>query len=169
MPTLEQLASDEAIRNEYKKSFLLNIFRKLCVRMARDENKRVKIRTLYRESRNSIQTTKIIVNREFDYTLEQDEAIVFLTWMNANLSKKDYRRAIPLDVKKHLYDEQQGRCAVCGELLGDNWTKIHVDHIIPWTLVGDELDDNYQDLCEFCNESKSSRTDYIFKKMINLN
>ena len=54
---------------------------------------------------------------------------------------------------------------ICGEPLGPVMAKIHVDHIIPWKLVGDELNDNYQALCETCNECKSARTDYIFKAL----
>ena len=69
---------------------------------------------------------------------------------------------------EELFKEQNGKCAVCGENLGDNWSIIHVDHIIPWALVGDELKDNYQVLCETCNESKSANTDYIFKNLIKL-
>ena len=57
---------------------------------------------------------------------------------------------------------------ICGCELGDNWSKIHVDHVVPWELVGDELENNFQDLCEKCNEEKNASTNYIFLRMIGL-
>ena len=64
---------------------------------------------------------------------------------------------------------QNGRCVVCGELFDKDLSKVHIDHIIPWMLVGDELKNNYQCLCETCNECKSAHTDYMFRNLIKLN
>ena len=100
--------------------------------------------------------------------LSKAEAKLLTTWFEAHFRKGGHRKPIPLSKKIELFNEQDGKCAVCGEDLGHDWSKIHVDHIIPWTLVGDELDNNYQDLCETCNECKSASTDYIFKNLIKL-
>ena len=89
-------------------------------------------------------------------------------WVNANLNKKDKRANLSLELKQKLFSQQNGKCLICGESLGLDWSKIHIDHIIPWSLVGDELDNNYQDLCNYCNENKNDRIDYVFKSMIGL-
>ena len=70
--------------------------------------------------------------------------------------------------REELFVKQNGRCVICGCELGDDWSKIHTDHMVPWDLVGDELEDNFQDLCEKCNEEKNASTNYIFLKMIGL-
>ena len=168
MPTLLELATDEQIREEYQKSFMLNLFRKICVKMRNDSTYKSKIQNLFRESFNKIMTVQIIVKREFDYDLTNEEAEIMYKWFDAHLKKSNRRKAIPLSVKLELYKKQNGKCAVCGENLGKDNSKIHVDHIIPWTLVGDELENNYQDLCDICNECKSASTDYIFKNLIKL-
>ena len=168
MPTLEDLATNEEIKAEYKKTFLLNLFRKMCVRMNKDPQFKAKIRKLFLETYDKVQTTTIIIKRYLDYDLQAEEAKLVSIWFNAYLQKASHRKAIPLDLKKELCRKQNGKCMVCGEDLGGDWSKIHVDHIIPWILVGDELDDNYQALCDTCNECKSARTDYIFKSMLNL-
>ena len=168
MPTLLELATDEQIREEYQKSFMLNLFRKICVKMRNDSTYKAKIQNLFRESFNKNMTVQLIVKREFDYDLTIEEAEIMYKWFDAHLKKSNRRKTIPLSVKLELLKKQNGKCAVCGENLGLDNSKIHVDHIIPWTLVGDELEDNYQDLCDTCNECKSASTDYIFKNLIKL-
>ncbi|MBR5553923.1 MAG: HNH endonuclease [Clostridia bacterium] len=44
----------------------------------------------------------------------------------------------------------------------------HLDHIIPWDYVGDNLSDNYQMLCEICNTRKGTST-YFEISMLLLN
>lgn len=168
MPTLLELATDDQIREEYQKSFMLNMFRKICVKMRNDSTYKSKIQTLFRESYNKTLTVQLIIKREFDYDLSQTESETMYKWFDAHFKKSNRRKNIPLSVKIELYKKQNGKCAVCGEKLGTDNSKIHVDHIIPWTLVGDELEDNYQDLCDTCNECKSASTDYIFKNLIKL-
>jgi hypothetical protein len=168
VPTLLEFATDEQIRQEYQKSFMLNMFRKICVNMKNDPKYKVKIQTLFRESHNKCMTTQIIIKNKFNYDLTFDEAKIMSSWFAANLKKSNQRKRLPLSLKIELFDKQNGKCAVCGEDLGNDWSKIHVDHIIPWTLVGDELENNYQNLCETCNECKSASTDYIFKNLIKL-
>lgn len=46
---------------------------------------------------------------------------------------------------------QRGKCACCGEPLGDNY---HLDHIMPLALGGTNTDDNIQLLRDVCNFQK---------------
>ena len=168
MPTLLEFATDEQIRDEYKKSFMLNMFRKVCAKMQIDSSYKSKIKTLFRESHNKNMTTKIIIENNFNYDLTQEEAELMSLWFDAHFNNSNRRKSIPPFFKNELLKRQNGKCAVCGEDLATDTKKVHVDHIIPWSLVGDELEDNYQILCETCNECKSASTDYIFKNMIKL-
>ena len=169
MATLEELASNEDIKAEYRKSFLLNLLKKIIGRMRNDKQFNKTVRTLYRQSTNRLITTKVIVKNNLAFDLCDADAELMCLWMTAHLNKSDRRKPFPSGLKERLIEEQNGKCVVCGEPLGEDYSKIHIDHIIPWVLVGDELKDNYQCLCEICNESKSCHTDYIFKSLLNLN
>lgn len=168
MATLEELASNDEIKAEYRKTFLLNLFQKICVRMNKDEKYHERVKTVFRQTKDRKQTTAALIKNALGYDLSSEDAELMSKWFSANLKKQNSRKPIPLSVKMDLYKKQDGKCMVCGEDLGNDWSKIHVDHIIPWKLVGDELENNYQDLCDTCNECKSARTDYIFKNMIKL-
>lgn len=164
-----EIISNKEIIEEYRKAFLLNMFKKICVRMNKDVSYRDHIMTLFRQTSDYVNTTKIIIRRTYDYDLSDADAKIMWKWFDANRHKNNTRKAIPFELKKSLYEEQKGICPICSQELGDDWNKIHVDHIIPWTLVGDELDDNYQDLCESCNECKNAKIDYIFMGLLNMN
>jgi len=169
MASLEELASNDLIKEEYRKSLLLNLLKKLVGKMQKDAGFKNHIWTLYKQSTSKEKTTSIILKKNFDYDALESDISTMTTWIEAYFKKSDKRKIISMDFKQKLYEKQAGKCAVCGEPLGNDFSKIHVDHIIPWVLVGDELEDNYQYLCSICNESKSSHTDYIFKSLINLN
>ncbi len=167
MQNFEGILRNEKIVHEYKMALLLNMFKKICFKMNKDTNYKKRIKTLYMESYNSEETTKTIFNKEFNFELSDSDAQNVSKWFLANFRKGVSRKRIPDEIKIELYKKQKGKCVACGEDLGD-LSKIHVDHIIPWKLVGDELDNNYQDLCEKCNECKSDSIDYIFRSLINL-
>lgn len=168
MGNISNRLDDENVRKEYENAFLLKLFGSICNRMKNDLNYHNKVMKLYSESFNFETTTKIIIEKETNILIDDDEARIVSKWMRARLKKKPFRINISQGLKEDLWKKQFGKCAICGCNLGNEWSKIHVDHIIPWDLVGDELDNNFQDLCEHCNEQKSASTNYIFLKMINL-
>lgn len=88
MPTLEDFATNEEIKAEYKKTFLLNLFRKICVKMNRSPQYRQKIQTLFRETHDKAQTTQIIISRELKYDLSLDESKLVSEWLWANLKNQ---------------------------------------------------------------------------------
>lgn len=168
MASLEELASNEDIKLEYRKSLLLNILKKIIAKMRRDNVYCKHVKKLYKESTDKHITTKNVLKKDFNYDPDPDDIILFSEWINAYFNKSENRKRFPDDFKHELYEKQKGLCAVCGEPLESDYSKIHIDHIIPWSLVGDELKNNYQYLCATCNESKSCHTDFIFKSLLNL-
>lgn len=168
MIQLTELMKKDSIVEEYEKAFWLKQFGEICKKMDSDIKYKTRISQLYKESYNEEVTTRSIIEKETGYVVSDQYAKVISQWMKARLRKKNSRNGIPFTIKKELFIKQNGRCVICGCELGSNWSKIHVDHIVPWDLVGDELEDNFQDLCEKCNEEKNASTNYIFLRMIGL-
>lgn len=170
MISLDVLANDKDIQEEYKKAVLLTFFKKMCVQMNNDTTYKQKVQTLYRQTHDKIMTTRILIEKKFNVSLDDNEASLVNAWITAYLTKTSQRNSkfTNINVKKELFKKQNGLCASCGEKLGDDWAKIHVDHIIPFVLVGDMLLDNYQDLCETCNECKSSKVNFIIGKKLKI-
>lgn len=87
-------------------------------------------------------------------------------WSAANPEKKrinnhNYRaikRAaggkLSKDLTANLLKLQRGKCACCGQILGDD---IHLDHILPLALGGSNTDDNIQLLRSLCNQRKHAK------------
>ena len=174
MVTVEELEykliNDPEIKKEYHRVILLSRFEALCLKIKSDKKYENKIRSLYRQTYDKINTTLNIIKNDFDTQISLEDATLMTQWILANLSKKDQRdpKCTSLEVKKKLYKLQNGLCALCGEPLGEDMLYIHVDHIIPFTYVGDELKDNYQDLCENCNKRKGKKINYILKKLLKI-
>lgn len=169
MISLQELALQADVQSEYEKAIVLNIFRKLVSKMNRDNDLYHAIRTLMKETKNELKTIQVIIERYFNITLTDDYAQLVLQWLNANMRKSGKRKSFTPEYKEQLCKQQNFKCPICGEPFGNNLSKVHIDHIIPWTLVGDELPNNYQCLCEMCNKSKSCHTDYLLRNILKLN
>jgi flavoprotein len=62
-------------------------------------------------------------------------------------------RSIPQDVKIAVAVRDQGRCQHCGTFAGP----MEYDHVIPYSMGGDNSVENIQLLCRRCNAAKSNR------------
>ena len=157
----------ELIGIEYHKMELLRILEMFCGDL-KDVGFQTKIRSFYRGTFDNVSTTKAIVSKEYKKEISDEDAELMTKWIMARLRKKTQRNSIPDSVKIELKNRQNSKCNICGADLGDSLADIHVDHIIPWVLVGDELENNYQDLCKDCNLKKNKQIDYMYKKLVKL-
>ncbi|RTR31133.1 HNH endonuclease [Robertmurraya yapensis] len=65
-------------------------------------------------------------------------------------------RSIPLSLRFKVL-ERDRCCKLCGRTPNDG-VKIHVDHVIPFSLGGATILENLQALCEECNIGKSNKS-----------
>lgn len=87
-------------------------------------------------------------------------------WSKANTEyhriKEHNRRARKLEsggklsngLAEKLFKLQRGKCACCGNPLGDDY---HLDHIMPLSLGGPNIDSNIQLLRQACNNQKYTK------------
>ncbi|OLD62964.1 MAG: hypothetical protein AUI47_10705 [Acidobacteria bacterium 13_1_40CM_2_68_5] len=66
-------------------------------------------------------------------------------------------RAVPLALRYQVLEQARGRCANCGNGIRDG-VRLHVDHIVPYSLGGKTQQSNLQALCEKCNIGKGNRS-----------
>ncbi len=67
-------------------------------------------------------------------------------------------RAIPLSLRLKILNRDNFRCVFCGKSPAtDIGTKLHIDHIVPFSKGGKSTLENLQTLCEECNLGKSNR------------
>lgn len=156
--------SDELFYNCLHQTMLIFVLEDLCKVMKNDPETRTDIMKEYYRIKDNIKATDKIVRSYCGTRLPEED----LQWINkcllANL-KKRAKRVIVSDQKKEvLLISQQYKCACCGDTI--NLKNSHYDHIVPWDFVGDELENNYQMLCSYCNEHKSASTYYMLKRQI---
>ncbi len=168
MLSIDEILQDENIRKIYHDTVLLCLFKNFCYKREKDSNYSKRIYKLICETSNIKTTTKAIMKNDFNVDLSDQESELMSLWIQANLRKDNSRRKIADNIKNELCNKQNGICSICGDKLSTDYSRIQVDHIIPFELVGDELKDNYQCLCEHCNKKKSSKIDYVLLKKLKI-
>lgn len=66
-------------------------------------------------------------------------------------------RNIPLSLRFKVLERDNGRCKLCGKNPMDG-VKLHVDHVVPYSLGGLTVLENLQTLCMDCNLGKGNRS-----------
>lgn len=168
MLSIDEVLQDEEVKKEYHNTVLLSLFKRFCYNRRKDDKYSNRIYKLYRESKDARITTKAIMEDEFSIKLNDGDCELMTSWIIANERKSNRRKKLDNDLKQALLKKQQGVCSICGDTLPTDYSKINIDHIVPFELVGDELSDNYQCLCEHCNKSKSSKIDYVLLRKLNI-
>lgn len=156
--------SNMQIKNAIQEAVNLGRFKSFCDKNVTGEAKR-KIRKIYHYTVNPIETTQNMFKNEFDVTISDAEAERLFTLISAFLNKSAYRKAIGNAIKKSLLQSQLHHCAICG---CDIDMHAQVDHIVPFKLVGDELENNLQMLCTECNLKKNASLDYQVRFLLKL-
>jgi 5-methylcytosine-specific restriction endonuclease McrA len=72
--------------------------------------------------------------------------------------KVEKTRTIPLNIRLKVFSRDNFRCVFCGKSPAtDVGTKLHIDHIVPFSRGGTNILKNLQTLCEECNIGKSNK------------
>lgn len=157
-------ANDVQLTIAIKEARNLGLFKTFC-----DKNSTAsscqRLRTIYRRTGDPIKTTQHIFASELNEVLSNTDANRLYGLITAFLKKSDYRKSIEFSVRKSLLQKQSRRCAICGCSIDIH---AHVDHIVPFRFVGDELDDNLQMLCADCNWKKNASLDYQIRFFLKL-
>ena len=64
-------------------------------------------------------------------------------------------RRFPDQMKRRVYEKQDGRCTVCGEEF--EYSEMEADHIKPWVEGGQTIEENCQMLCRADNRRKGAK------------
>ena len=146
--------NEEILYDALHKDILESILSEICEYMKENDSSYISMRKIYYRSTNDIDAIKQIVHNVCHLTLPEQD----LDWLNkcvkAFMKKKPCRKPLSDALRQDLWKRQKQRCSICGkEILAEEG---HIDHMVPWDYVGDELDDNYQLLCSNCNLHKSN-------------
>jgi len=95
------------------------------------------------EENNKSQTNDIEANKNND---------------NGEIKILEKTRTVPLSVRIKVLSRDNFRCVFCGKSPAtDIGTKLHIDHVIPFSKGGTNTAENIQTLCEECNLGKSNQ------------
>ena len=124
----------------------------------------------YQEKRDEV----LAVNKRWAQKNIEKSRAIKAAWAKRNVGlvkeKTARRRAVikssgslSKGIVAKLHKLQRGRCACCGERLGDEY---HLDHILPLARGGTNTDDNVQLLTAQCNLKKHAKhpIDYMQEK-----
>lgn len=146
--------NEEALFAALHKDILESILSEICEYMKSSDSAYISIKKIYYRSSSDIDAVKQIIQKICHLSLSEQDYKWLNNCIKAFMKKKSYRTHFSHSFRKELWNKQEQKCYICGkEILAEEG---HVDHIVPWDYVGDELDDNYQVLCSDCNLHKSN-------------
>ena len=148
------MINEDVLYEALHKDILESILSEVCEYMKANESAYIAMKKIYFRNPNDIQAVKQIVQNVCHLSLSEQD----LKWLNncikAYMKKKSHRKHIPDSLRRELWNRQERKCCICGKEIQIN--DGHVDHIVPWDYVGDELENNYHLLCSDCNLHKSN-------------
>lgn len=154
--------SDIELNQSIQKAILLGWFKTFYDKnISRDKQQR--LRNIYANSTDFIMTTKNLFMNIGLTDISNADAFRLYELVNAFLKKNSFRKSIPDSTKRKLLILQNHKCAICSNAIDNH---AHVDHIVPFKYVGDELADNYQLLCSNCNLKKNASIDFQIRFLL---
>ena len=145
-------------------TLLLFVLEEVCQELKYNPVLKAQVRSDFRKTTNHTKVCLKLVKDICGTSLPESDGLLISTWIQAFFKKRNTRKTPSLTEKQRLLSAQGNKCACCSQPLTAE--SGHYDHIIPWDYVGDELPNNYQMLCSYCNEHKSNNVDYLLKRQI---
>lgn len=155
--------SEDLFYEKLHRTLLLGVFEVICKEMKKNNNK-IAEKERFRKYKDKIVPTKKIVKQYSGCELSLDDYEELSKLLAAHFRTGDSRQKHDDAYREQLTKVQNGRCAICQ--MGITAKSAHLDHIVPWNYVGDNLENNYQMLCETCNERKGTATYFEFSMLL---
>ena len=145
---------EEVLFDALHRDVIESILSEICEYMKEGDNQYLFVKRIYYRNSNDIETIKNVVRTICHISLPEQDYIWLNKCVKAYMTKKPKRKQFSITFRQELLNKQGNKCCVCGKAI--QLEDSHVDHIVPWDFVGDELKDNYQLLCSNCNLHKSN-------------
>lgn len=140
-------------------TILVRILEVLVNYIEKDISNKRKIKSRLLAGTNKIRTIKNLVYEHTKCNISSSEAKIVYSYLLAYFRKLNIREQYEEEVRIDLLQKQNSKCDICKRVI--NLSNSELDHIIPWSLVGDELGiKNLQLLCQNCNRKKSNNIAY---------
>lgn len=156
--------NEDVLNEALHKDILESILSEVCEYMKSNDSSYLSMKKIYLRSSNDFDAAAQVVRNICHLSLPEQD----IKWLNscikAFMKKKPKRKQIPDSLRRELWDEQKRKCCICGRIIKEE--EGHVDHIVPWDYVGDELENNYQVLCSACNLRKSNHVALAMHSLI---
>ena len=144
----------EKLENALHQDILELLFKNMCLMLKEDLATYYAIKRAYFVTKDGEhKIIKQFIQQNFNIVLNDKDLLTLNNWIIAFFNKSLIRAKIPSSIKEQLLEKQHNCCAICHKPLAND---VRIDHILPFSYVGDELDNNYQALCETCNLKKSN-------------
>ena len=102
---------------------------------------------------------EILVRKRIDRELRNDWVAsgqpIYEPISTSDIPVRSGAKVNPREYKNILYGEQQGNCNLCS--VHFEFRNLTIDHIVPKSKGGQDLETNLQLLCQACNSSKGAR------------
>lgn len=156
----------EQAEEKLYETLIIGVFSAVCKDIEKESKEtQIKLRTSFRNIGNDTLGARQILQKYTVCIFSESEYQRFGSLFRAYFQKRDQsRQTESAEIRKRLLEKQRYRCAICKMPL--DYSKSHLDHIVPFSLVGDQLDNNYQMLCETCNTRKGDSVYYELSMLI---
>lgn len=154
---------ESAFLQKLHRTLLLGVFEVVCKEIKK-QNTKTEEKERFRTYKDKVVPTRKIIEHYAGCKLTDDDYIELSRLLTAFFRAGDPRKKFDDLYREQLVKRQDGRCAICHRKIAAKDS--HLDHIIPWDYVGDDLVDNYQMLCGTCNERKGTATYFEFSMLL---
>ena len=101
---------------------------------------------------------EVTSDEDSSISIQNDKTMTIIPTKNRIKKKIANARTISLSIRLKVLNRDKFRCVFCGKSPAtDIGTKLHIDHIKPFSKGGTSTLENLQTLCEECNLGKSDR------------